>query len=92
MKKAVNKTAATCLMAVLLMAAGTAATMGATALQGRVALRPLTPQELKAPSLVGQQGASGLSTVGIGQPAYLEALVNSAIAPSRYRRCDLGFG
>ena len=45
-------------------------------------MRPLTPQELKSPSLVGLQGASGLPTVGKGQPVYLDALVNSAIAPS----------
>jgi hypothetical protein len=75
-------TAATCLTAVLLMAVSTAKTSGATALQGRISVRPLTPQEVKAPSLVGLQGASGLSTVGKGQPVYLDALVNSAIAPS----------
>jgi hypothetical protein len=75
-------TAATCLMAVLLMAASTAKMSGATALQGRFSVRPLTPEELKNPSLVGKQGANGLATVGIGQPVYLDVLINSAITPS----------
>jgi hypothetical protein len=57
-------------------------TATAQALQGSVVLRPLTPQEIKDYSLTGAQGASGLSAVGVGTPAYLEALVNRAIAPS----------
>jgi hypothetical protein len=70
-----------CLVAGLLAAAcnGWAA---APNLNGEVALRPLTPQEKKDYSLSTLQGASGLSTVGIGQPVYLEALLNTAIAPS----------
>src|SRR5678815_5897319 len=48
-------------------------------LQGSIALRPLTPQEKKDYSLPNAQGASGLDTIGVGQPAYLEALVNKAI-------------
>jgi mono/diheme cytochrome c family protein len=51
----------------------------ATALQGSIALRPLTPQDKKDYSLPNAQGASGLNTIGLGQPAYLEALVNKAI-------------
>jgi hypothetical protein len=47
-----------------------------TPLQGSIALRPLTPQEKKDYSLPNAQGASGLDTIGVGQPAYLEALVN----------------
>ena len=74
----------TCLMAVVLMAIGTTTTAlaAAPALQGQVTLRPLTPSEIKDYSLTGLQGASGLTAVGVGQPAYLEALVNAAIAPS----------
>ncbi|MBI5385643.1 MAG: hypothetical protein HZA90_13275 [Verrucomicrobia bacterium] len=45
-------------------------------------LRPLTPQDLKDYSLAGKQIANGLNTVGVGQPAYLDALINIAIAPS----------
>lgn len=51
----------------------------APALLPRISLRPLTPQEIKDYKLTGLQGASGLSTVGLGQPAYLEVLVNSAV-------------
>jgi hypothetical protein len=51
-------------------------------LQAAIALRPLTPQDIRDHGLAGVQGASGVSAVGIGQPVYLEALVNLAIAPS----------
>jgi hypothetical protein len=69
------------LMAGVLMAwlTSTAASAAAPALQGQVTLRPLTPQEIKDYALTGAQGASGLSTVGVGQPAYLEVLVNNAV-------------
>ena len=45
-------------------------------------MRPLTPQDIKDYALTNVpniQGASGLTTVGKGQPAYLEALVNYAV-------------
>ena len=73
-----------CLLAAALMAVGatTVANAAAPALQGQVVLRPLTPQEVKDYSLTGLQTASGLSTVAIGQPAYVDALVNGAIAAS----------
>ncbi len=73
-----------CFMAIILMAlcAVTTARAAAPALQGFVMLRPLTPQEAKDPSLTGVQTASGLSSVAIGQPAYLDALVNINIADS----------
>ena len=76
--------AETCFMAVVLMAMGasTSALAAAPALQGRVILRPLTPQEITDYGLTGAQGASGLSTVGVGQPAYVEALVNYAVTNS----------
>lgn len=74
-------TAQACFAAVLLAAVGTAFHAQA-ALDPKIALRPLTPQEIKDYSLTGTQGASGLSAVGIGQPAYLEALVNITLAPS----------
>ena len=60
----------------------TVANAAAPALNGQVTLRPLTPSEIKDYSLTGLQGASGLSTLGVGEPAYLEVLVNAAIAPS----------
>jgi hypothetical protein len=79
----INKMAV-CLMPLVLMALGYSTTTwaAAPALQGYATLRPLTPTEIKAYSLTGIQGASGLNTVGVGQPFYLEAIVNAAIAPS----------
>ena len=58
------------------------ANAAAPALQGQIAIRPLTPTEIQTYGLNGIQGASGLATIGVGEPAYLEALVNAAIAPS----------
>lgn len=54
----------------------------APALQGQITVRPLTPQDIKDYSLTGLQGASGLTTVGVGQPAYLEVLINNAVTNS----------
>lgn len=73
-----------CLMAAALFTVGTMTIASAAppALNGQVTFRPLTPQDIKDYSLGSLQGASGLNAVGVGQPAYLEALVNIAIAPS----------
>ncbi len=54
----------------------------APTLQGQITLRPLTPQEIYDYGLTGVQGASGLSTMPVGQPAYVEVLVNNAIPSS----------
>jgi Doubled CXXCH motif (Paired_CXXCH_1)/Bacterial TSP3 repeat/Cytochrome c554 and c-prime len=65
-----------------LVAAGAAGSLRpahAAALQGQLQIRPLTPQEVKTYGLTGVQTASGLSTVAIGQPAYFDLLVNSAV-------------
>jgi hypothetical protein len=74
-----------CLMAVALttMIAATTASAAAPALNGKLVLRPLTPGDIsvyKLPSTT--ETSSGLKTVGVGMPLYLEAEVNSAIAPS----------
>ncbi|MFO1477134.1 MAG: cytochrome c3 family protein [Verrucomicrobiota bacterium] len=63
---------------------GTATSQGAApALQGSINIRPLTPTELTKYSLPATTETSGgLNTIGVGQPAYLDALVNAAIAPS----------
>ena len=73
-----------CLLAVALTAlcAVTTARAAAPNLGGQITLRPLTPQDIKDYKLTGAQGASGLSTVGKGQPAYLEVLVNYAFTNS----------
>src|SRR5689334_36984 len=73
-----------CLMAAALMAVGatTVANAAAPAMQGQVLVRPLTPQETKDYGIPTVQIASGLGTVAIGQPAYLDAQVNYALADS----------
>jgi len=82
--KTVNKRAPFVFLAVALMAVGTTTTAlaAAPALQGQVTLRPLTPQEIYDYGLTGVQGASGLTTTAVGQPVYLEVLVNYAIPNS----------
>jgi hypothetical protein len=79
------KRARSCLAAVALttMVAAMTASAAAPALNGRIVLRPLTPGDIsvyKLPSTT--ETSSGLGTVGIGMPVYLEAEVNSAIASS----------
>jgi len=66
------------------MAAGTAmaVTAQAQSLNAKIDPRPLTPQEITDYGLGSAQIASGLTTVGVGQPLYLEALINSAVDPS----------
>jgi hypothetical protein len=71
------------LMGVIVAAGAAHTALGAAPpLNGQITLRPLTPSEIKDYGLTNFQGASGLSAVGVGQPAYLEVLVNAAIAPS----------
>jgi hypothetical protein len=70
------------LLIALLVAAGIAGRAQAAALQGQLQVRPLTPQEVKDYLLTGTQTASGLNTIAIGQPAYLDALVNLAVPNS----------
>ena len=53
-------------------------TAGQAALNGTLTLRPLTPQETTDYGLTGAQVSGGLTTIGLGQPAYLEAQVNIA--------------
>ena len=68
------------LIAMALMAgAMTVANAAAPALQGQLLLRPVTAQDLKTYTLTGVQTASGLNTVALGQPAYLDALVNISL-------------
>ncbi len=78
------KRAALSLGAIALVSASfaTRAHAAAPALQGQLTVRPLTPQEVKDYSLTGAQTTSGLNTIAIGQPAYLDALVNNAVPSS----------
>ena len=67
-------------LAGLALAMGAAtASAAAPALNGRIDLRPLTPGDIKAYGLTNAQGASGINTIGIGTPAYLDAEVNIAV-------------
>ena len=61
---------------VLLGTAAMNARAAAPTLQGQLVLRPVTPGDIKAYGLTNPpvQGASGLSSIGVGQPAYLEVL------------------
>jgi hypothetical protein len=79
--------AATCLMAGVLIAVGTATRVEAAtiALNGQVVFRPLTPTEISTNlnyGLTNAQIASGAGTVALGEPVYLDAMVSAAIAPS----------
>jgi len=73
--------------AVTFMFIATAATVNAaaTALLGQVAPRPLTPTEISSTtgySLTNAQFSAGLTTVALGEPVYLDAMVSASIAPS----------
>lgn len=48
-------------------------------LNAKIDTRPLSPQEIVDYGLAGNQIASGLDTMGVGQPAYLEAHVSNEI-------------
>lgn len=71
-------------LATIALISGLSATsaVAATAMNGQLVVRSLTPQDLIDYSLTNVQKASGLLNVGIGQPAYLETWVNLAIPAS----------
>ncbi|MEI6077014.1 MAG: hypothetical protein WCS94_15650 [Verrucomicrobiota bacterium] len=73
-----------CLAAALTFIGSLTATHAATALNGSLMQRPLTPTEITAYGLTNPpaQFSAGISTVGIGEPVYLDAMLNAAIAPS----------
>jgi predicted CXXCH cytochrome family protein len=68
------------LFAAMLLVAGS---YHAVAQQGQIGVRPLTPQEIKNHALPATtQTSGGLLSVGLGQPAYLEAQVRTTVAAS----------
>jgi hypothetical protein len=72
-----------CLIAVALMAIGTTTALAAApALNGKVTLRPFTPTDRTTYAMPTAQISGGLNNVGIGEPVYLDALVNVAIPPA----------
>ena len=62
----------------------TAIQAAAPALSGSLTLRPLTQTEIATYGLTNPlaQFGGGLTTIALGEPAYLDAMVNAAIAPS----------
>ena len=71
-------------MAAILALAGAAASVNAAsvALNGQIYLRPLTPTEISQYGLTNAQFSAGIKTLGVGEPVYLDAMVNAAIAPA----------
>jgi nitrate reductase cytochrome c-type subunit len=61
-----------------------AARAAAPALSGSLTLRPLTFTEISKYNLTNPpaQFCGGLSTIALGEPVYLDAMVNAAIVPS----------
>jgi hypothetical protein len=68
------------LMAAVLIAAATSSA-ATTNLMGRIDIRPLVPSEMTG-ALATAEKASGLSTVPVGQPVYLDAQINLVIPAS----------
>jgi len=74
----------TCLLAVLLVAVCVATVSAQTALQAQLATRPITRDDLAAAGLPSTtELVGGLGTVGVGQPAHLEALLDITVPPSQ---------
>jgi predicted CXXCH cytochrome family protein len=73
-----------CLMAVALIGTGAASNIMAAAIPmyAQVQLRPLTPSEITKYGLGTIQKSAGISTLGVGEPVYLDALVNKAVPAS----------
>ncbi|HEU5396883.1 MAG TPA: cytochrome c3 family protein, partial [Verrucomicrobiae bacterium] len=71
---------ATAALTLLLISPGARA--AAPALNASVTLRPLTHTEIEDYGLTNAQFSGGLNTVGLGEPVYLDAMVNAAIASS----------
>jgi hypothetical protein len=74
-----------CLVAALtLLGTASAVRAAAPALTGSLTLRPLTPTEISKYGLTGSnaQFSAGCKNVALGEPVYVDAMVNAAIAPS----------
>ena len=69
--------------AALMGIASAASAASAPALQPSLSLRPLDAGEISAYKLTGGEVSAGLKNVPIGEPAYLEVLVNAALPLSQ---------
>jgi predicted CXXCH cytochrome family protein len=68
---------------IVAIAASLSVAQAQTPMRAQIAIRPLTPQDIKDYSLPADtQVASGLSTVGIGQPVHFEAWITNTISAS----------
>jgi hypothetical protein len=85
-KQSSSRQTLACLMAAALTLLGTAYAVraAAPALSGSLTLRPLTPTEIATYGLTGSnaQSSAGCQTVALGEPVYIDAMVNAAIAKS----------
>ena len=70
--------------ALTLLGTASAVRAAAPALTGSLTLRPLTPTEITTYGLTGSnaQFSAGCKNVALGEPVYVDAMVNAAIAPS----------
>src|ERR1035441_1446852 len=70
--------------ALILLGTASAVQAAAPALSGSLTLRPLTPTEIKSYGLTGSnaQFSAGCKNVALGEPVYIDAMVDAAIAPS----------
>jgi hypothetical protein len=78
-KNSPNLRISACFAAALMFLGATSGVQAA--LNASLSLRPLTPQELKTYALPNAQISAGINTIGIGEPAYLEALINITNSP-----------
>jgi len=83
MKKEPLQSALAALGATLLVVVGatTTATGATPLLQGQISIRAFTPTEQATYKLTSIQKSAGLNNVALGEPVYLDALVNIAIPP-----------
>ncbi|HLJ45283.1 MAG TPA: hypothetical protein VKU01_04715 [Bryobacteraceae bacterium] len=73
----------TCLIAVLLVVVAAATAFAQTTLQAQLSLRAMTRDDLAAYGLPSTtELTAGLTTVGVGQPAHIEAMVAKAVPAS----------
>jgi len=82
MNGSLNKTQVVLAALALWMSGVVTATAATAAVNARIVTRSLSPQDKTDYSLTGLQGASGLNTVGVGQPVYAEVQIGLSTPPS----------
>jgi hypothetical protein len=69
-------------LVLLMTVVAATAVQAQTTLQGQIVARPLSNDDAGAYKLTGAENSGGLSTVGLGQPAYLEAEIDINVPAS----------